>query len=29
MPNITIHMADGSFSDEMKHLFTAGLKIEK
>jgi tRNA1(Val) A37 N6-methylase TrmN6 len=27
MPNITNHLADGSFSDELKHLFTAGLKI--
>ena len=26
MPAITIHMADGSFSPEMNHLFTAGLK---
>lgn len=29
MPNITIHIADGSFSDELKTLFSAGLKIEK
>ncbi|GAB4269263.1 MAG: tRNA1(Val) (adenine(37)-N6)-methyltransferase [Candidatus Rifleibacteriota bacterium] len=29
MPNITIHMADGSFSTDLKNLFMAGLKIEK
>ncbi|MDN5280446.1 MAG: tRNA1Val (adenine37-N6)-methyltransferase [Clostridiales bacterium] len=29
MPNITIHLADGSFSPELKHLFSAGLKVEK
>lgn len=26
MPNITIHMADGSFSQELKDLFSIGLK---
>lgn len=28
MPSITIHMADGSFSPEMQHLFKVGLKRE-
>jgi tRNA1(Val) A37 N6-methylase TrmN6 len=29
MPNLTIHLADGSFSQELKTLFSAGLKVEK
>lgn len=27
MPNVTIHMADNSFCDELKKLFSVGLKI--